>query len=97
MSGRRREIERGIVTEAEGQAGSDPAPLLLHVEGRLTGRNLRLEGCACVRRLGHRVADGPSRLVVEVSRRLADGLAFEEEWGADPCSSDLPPGQESSR
>ena len=97
MSGRRREIERGIVTEAEGQAGSDPAPLLLHVEGRFNDRNLQLEGCACIRRLGHRAADAPGRLAVEVSRRLADGLAFEEEWGADPCSSDLPPGQESSR
>jgi hypothetical protein len=70
------------MTEAEWLACTDPGPMLLQLEGRITDRKLRLYGCGCVRRVWHLLAKERSCRAVEVSERFTDGLASEEERAA---------------
>jgi len=67
------------MTEAQWLTGTDPRPLLDYAEVYLKAartkvgrRKLRLFGCACCRRLWHKLEDG-GRRSVELAERYADG------------------------
>jgi hypothetical protein len=70
------------MTEADWQAGADPAPLLEYLGARATPRKLRLFAFAlCRRRLGL-VSNRHARTALEVCERFADGLADDRELAA---------------
>lgn len=67
--------------EAEWLALTDPTPMLKFLCRRdaLTARKQRLFAVGCCRRIWHILTDERSRAAVEVTERLADGLASHEE------------------
>ena len=70
------------MTENQWLTGTAPGKMFPCLQGTTGGRKFRLHACACCRRLWHRLPDGPSRRVVEVAERYADGAATAAEWGA---------------
>src|SRR5262249_35138361 len=82
----------GVMTggEREGRAGmedswlacSDPDEMLQLLAGRAAGRKWRLFGVAACRRAWGLLTDEPSRAVVEVGERFADGAATAEDLRA---------------
>jgi hypothetical protein len=70
------------VTEEEWLACTDSHKMLMHLEGKVSGRKLRLFGCACCRRIWHLFTDERSREVIEVAERYADGGASDDELNA---------------
>jgi len=75
------------MTEAEWLTGTDPGPMLDCLGEQASDRKLRLFGCACIRSVGHLLADGPiSEKTIEFAERFADGQATRNElhgqaWG----------------
>jgi hypothetical protein len=67
------------MTEYEWQNCTDPTPLLVFLRGKASERKLRLFAVACCRRVWRQMTDGPSRRVVGVAERYADGSAGEAE------------------
>jgi hypothetical protein len=67
------------VDEIQWRTCHEPGVLLLHVQGRISDRQLRLYGCACVRRIWRLLADPYSTHAVEVAERFADGQANDTE------------------
>src|SRR6516225_9053225 len=67
------------VTEAEWLAATNPTPLLMFLRGRISERKLRLFGCACCRRVWHRIAVDESKAAVQLAERFADGEASLEQ------------------
>jgi hypothetical protein len=72
------------LTEEEWLTGTDPAPLVKHVEyfEEISQRKFLLIACACCRRIWDHLRDRRSRAAVEVSEAFADGLAGVVEVGA---------------
>jgi len=68
------------MTEAEWLACTDPQEMLNFSRGKVSPRKLRLFAAACCRRIWPLLKDRRCRRAVEVSERLADGRASEEEW-----------------
>src|SRR5262245_18510849 len=66
------------MTETEWLAGDDPRTMLGFLEGRTTGRKLRLFNYACLRSVAHLLTER-GRQVVEVAGRHADGECDPEE------------------
>ena len=67
------------MTEAEWLAATNPTPLLMFLRGRISERKLRLFGCACCRRVWHRIAVDESKAAVQLAERFADGEASLEQ------------------
>jgi hypothetical protein len=67
------------MTERQWLSCDDPAALLDFAKARTSDRKLRLFACACVRCLGHLLADEASRRAVDTAERYADGLADDTE------------------
>jgi hypothetical protein len=65
--------------EAEWLACTDPEPMLQYLQGKGSGRKLRLFAVACCRRRRDVLTDAPSRAAVEAAERFADGLASRAE------------------
>src|SRR5262249_17907610 len=63
------------MTEAEWQAGNDAEPMFAFLAGRGDARRWRLFTCACLREVGHLLADGKAREAFAVVPRWADGRA----------------------
>jgi hypothetical protein len=68
--------------ESEWLECRSPTEMLRFLGPRISGRKLRLYGCAGCRRLWWMLWDERSRNAVEVSERFADGLASAEELNA---------------
>jgi hypothetical protein len=71
--------EGRAVTEEEWLACADPTPILAFLRVKASDRKLRLFAVACCRRIWHLFRDDNDRQAVEVSERLADGLATNAE------------------
>lgn len=67
------------MTEAEWQECADPDLMLKFLRGKISGRQLRLFGVACCRRIEQLLPGERSRRAVEVAALLADGLVTEAE------------------
>jgi hypothetical protein len=65
------------MTEADWLACNDPEAMLQFLQGKVSGRKLRLFACACCRRIWDLIGNPDSRYAVEVSERYADGRASE--------------------
>lgn len=63
------------MNESEWFSSDDPAVMLAHAQGKLSGRRLRLFACACARLAWDSLKDPRSRAAVEVAERYADGEA----------------------
>jgi hypothetical protein len=70
------------MTEQEWLTGADPGMMAFSVRDRLSDRQLRLFGCACVRGVWEDLPDDALRLAIEACERFADGLAAVEELRA---------------
>src|SRR5690242_19542126 len=57
------------------QTCATPAVLLQFLSSRTSERKLRLFACACARQVWHLLPEEPSRSVIQVSERFADGRA----------------------
>ena len=67
------------MTEAEWLACSDPKRMLALLNGKVSGRKLRLFAVACCRRKWHLLEDVKSRAAVAVAEAYADGMASDED------------------
>jgi hypothetical protein len=63
------------MTEQEWLACRDPRPMLAFVERNASPRKLRLFNCGCCRHVWDHLLTDSARDAVEVTERLADGLA----------------------
>ena len=94
------------MTEAEWLTCTDPEKMLEFLRGKASERKLRLFAVACCRRIWRLFKDDNNRRAVEVSERLADGLATNAErrsaalaagggsgdaGGAAACAVGVPP------
>jgi hypothetical protein len=70
------------MTEAQWRASNDLFGMLDYVLVRASERKLRLFACACVRELGHLLADARVRRAFFVAERFADDLAGPAELSA---------------
>jgi hypothetical protein len=61
------------MTEQEWLEGTDPAPMIEFLAGKLGARKARLWSCACVRRAWRFLTDPRSRKAVQTAERFADG------------------------
>jgi hypothetical protein len=61
------------MNEREWSSGEDVAEMLALLEGRASGRKLRLFACACARAVWRRLTDRRSRRAVEAAEGFADG------------------------
>lgn len=67
------------MTAAEWKVCTDPMPMLAFLEGKASGRKLRLFGAACCRSLWELLSDERSREAVRLVERFADGEAASED------------------
>ena len=67
------------MTEAEWLAGNDAGPMFAFLAGRGDARRWRLLSCACLREVGHLLADCDARTAFAVLQRWADGRASDDE------------------
>lgn len=70
------------MTEAEWETSADPQAMLAFVEGRASGRKLRLVASGCCRLLSNYATDSRRWGVLGVVERHADGLADDQELTA---------------
>lgn len=67
------------MTEEEWLICEDPEPMLVHLEGKVTDRQLRTFGVACVRRVFLLLRYERGRAAVELAERFARGEASDAE------------------
>ena len=67
------------MTEAEWLAGNDAEPMFAFLAGRGDARRWRLFSCACLREVGHLLADCDARTAFAILQRWADGRASDDE------------------
>jgi hypothetical protein len=67
------------MTEAEWEAGGDPAALLSFLGQRAGPRKRRLFACACARRIRHLLKSTASEQAIDAAEQYADGLLTDEE------------------
>src|SRR5205823_4204203 len=76
-------FEGGIgMTEQEWLECTNPGSTLGYLQGKMSGRKLRLFVCSCVRRLWSSLGTEQSQNTVVVAERYADGLATDEDLDA---------------
>jgi hypothetical protein len=71
--------KEGAMTEAEWLAYGDPKLMLEFLRGKISPRKLRLYAAACCHRIESLFAEEWCRTAVELSEKVADGLATESE------------------
>jgi hypothetical protein len=67
------------MTELEWQNTAEPERMLDFLKDKASGRKFRLFACACVREVGHFLADPRSRKAYFVAERLVEGVASDAE------------------
>lgn len=81
-------VVRVAETEDAWRKGRDPATLLETVRERASARKLRLFACACCRRIGELIPEGPHRALLDVVEAFADGQARAEDLTAALAAGD---------
>jgi hypothetical protein len=67
------------VTESQWNTSRDPQAMLDFLNGKVSDRKLRLFRLACCRRIWHLLADGRSKVAVEIAEQHVNGRANMEE------------------
>jgi len=81
------------MTEAEWLACADPWPMLNHLAAALRRRKRLLFTVACCRRLGSQPSGGPTRPLLGVAERFADGLGSADALEKALTAASPPPPQ----